>query len=356
MKSTGLVFVCAGLASLALPCHAESVDSAPRYEWTCVTPNAQFAPRDGAGALVHRGAMWLIGGWNPHDRIHFPKTCTNDVWRSTDGETWTLVKPNTYGTESFDAERDWEGRHTAGYVVFQDKMWIIGGDPIQGHYQNDVWHSEDGVTWTHVNKGYELPWGPRVLHYTVAFDGKIWVMGGQTLPQFAPADEAFYDDIWCTSDGIHWVRVEPEGPHWSPRGMIGGNVVHGNRMWLLGGGTYDTPGRPARAFYNDVWSSADGVHWTRHLEHAPWHPRQYHDVAAFDGRMWVLEGWNQENRNDVWHSGDGVEWHEVPDTPWAVRHASSIFAYDGALWVVTGNNMQSDVWKLERAPSAMMRK
>ena len=348
MKAAICALVLAWLTLAAMPCHADSGTPPPRYEWTCVTPSAQFAPRDGAGALVHRGAMWLIGGWNPRDKTHFPKTCTNDVWRSTDGETWTPVKPNTYGTESFDPETDWEGRHTAGYVVFQDKMWIIGGDPIQGHYQNDVWNSEDGITWTHVNRGHELPWAPRVLHYTLAFDGRIWVMGGQTLPQFAPAEEAFYDDIWSTTDGVHWTRVEPEGPHWSPRGMIGGNVVLGNRMWLLGGGTYDTPERPERTFYNDVWSSPDGVRWTRPLEHAPWHPRQYHDVASFDGRMWVLEGWNQENRNDVWHSADGAEWHEVPDTPWAIRHASSIFVYDGALWVVTGNNMQSDVWKLER--------
>ncbi|HPK00335.1 MAG TPA: hypothetical protein PKW60_12685, partial [Candidatus Hydrogenedentes bacterium] len=88
--------------------------------------------------------------------------------------------------------------------------------------------------------------------------------------------------------------------------------------------------------------------WQCHLEHAPWHPRQYHDVAVFDGRLWVLEGWNQENRNDVWHSADGVEWQELPGTPWAPRHASSLFVYKDALWVVAGNNMQSDVWKLER--------
>lgn len=345
-QSMRMLFIVCALSAMT----AAGATPAPEvsYTWTCVTRDAPFAPRDGAGALVYRDAMWLIGGWNPRDKAHFPKICSNDVWRSTDGVVWTCVKPNTFGTEAFEPETDWEGRHTAGYVVFQDKMWIIGGDPIQGHYQSDVWNSEDGVHWTHVNKGREAPWGPRILQYTVVFDNKIWVMGGQTLPQFAPAEELFYDDIWNTTDGIEWTKVEPEGAHWSARGMIGGNVVLDGRMWMLGGGTYDTPGEPERNFYNDVWSSADGVHWQCHVEHAPWHSRQYHDVAAFDGRMWVLEGWNQENRNDVWHSRDGVRWREVADTPWAPRHASSIFVYDNALWVVTGNNMQSDVWKLER--------
>ena len=64
--------------------------------------------------------------------------------------------------------------------------------------------------------------------------------------------------------------------------MIGGNVVFKDRMWVLGGGTYDTPKTPQRKFFNDVWSSADGVNWQCHLGHAPWAPRQYHEVAVFD--------------------------------------------------------------------------
>ncbi|MCP4645721.1 MAG: hypothetical protein GY851_35075 [bacterium] len=337
-----IAFALAGASVLA----AET--EVPRYKWIQVTGKAAFAPRDGAGALVYKDKMWLIGGWNPPDKVHFPQKCSNDVWQSTDGATWTLVRPNTYGTEAFDPVREWEGRHTAGYVVFKDEMWIVGGDPLQGHYQYDVWNSSDGKTWDHVNKGHQVPWCPRALHYTVAFKGKIWVMGGQTTSQFAPAENALYDDVWNSEDGIHWEKVEPEGPHWSPRGMIGGNVVFNDRIWILGGGTYDTPDEPERRFYNDVWSTADGVHWECHAESTPWHPRQYHDVAVFDGRMWVMEGWNKGNRNDVWHSADGVAWHEVPDTPWAVRHAASVFVYDDALWMVAGNNMESDVWKLVR--------
>ncbi len=327
---------------------AAAGEEACAYRWVEVTGKAPFAARDGAGALVYGGRMWLIGGWDSHNEAYFPLDCVNDVWSSADGAAWVMERPNTFGRPEFDPVREWEGRHTAGYVVFRDKMWIVGGDPIQKHYQNDVWNSSNGRNWTHVNKGQPVPWGPRALHYTLVFQDKIWVMGGQTAPQFAPAAERFYDDIWNSGDGIHWERVLPEGPHWSPRGMIGGSVVFDGRMWILGGGTYDTPDTPERRFYNDVWSSADGVHWECRLESAPWHPRQYHDVAVFDGKMWVMEGWNQENRNDVWYSADGVTWREVPDTPWKPRHAASVFVHDDALWMVAGNNMESDVWKLER--------
>jgi len=314
---------------------ADAPTGEPRYHWTCVTDQAAFAGRDGAGALVFQGKLWLLGGWNPGDKAHFPKICNSEVWSSTDGATWTLENH----------QAPWEGRHTAGCVVHRGRMWIVGGDCNQHHYQNDVWSSADGVHWELAND--HVPWAPRVLHYTLAFGGKIWVMGGQTLPQFAPADEVFYNDVWCSADGVTWQRVTEHAP-WVPRGMTGGGAVFQDRMWILGGGTYDTLNTPNRLFYNDVWSSADGVHWERRLESAPWEPRQYHDVAVFDDRMWVMEGWNQVNRRDVWYSADGVTWHEVPDTPWAPRHAASVFVYDNALWMVAGNNMFPDVWKLTR--------
>ena len=318
-----------------------------RYEWININEEAPFSPRDGAGALVFSGRMWLLGGYNRSDKKNFPRICNNEVWSSKNGVDWSLEKPNTFGTMDFDPDSDWEGRHTAGYVVFRNKMWIIGGDANQGHYHYDVWNSSNGRVWDHVNKDRKVPWGPRALHHTLVFRDRIWVMGGQTLPQFAPAEERFYNDIWNTADGLNWVKVDTVEPYWSMRGMIGGNAIHRGRMWIIGGGTYDTPGCPERSFNNDVWSSNDGTQWVRHIESAPWEPRQYHEVASFDGRLWVLGGWNKGNRNDVWHSEDGVNWFELHDTPWKPRYAASVFVEKNALWVVAGNNMESDVWKLQ---------
>jgi hypothetical protein len=227
-------------------------------------------------------------------------------------------------------------------------MWIVGGDANQGHYQFDVWSSADGKKWDHLNQGKPVPWGPRVLHYTVTFKNRIWVIGGQTIPQIAREADIFHRDVWTTTDGVSWQRIVPREPCWTPRGMIGGSAVFKDRIWLLGGGTYDTPKQAVRQFFSEVWSTADGVSWQRHVQQAPWAPRQYHDVAVFDNRLWVLEGYNLKNRNDVWYSADGINWYEVPNTPWKARHAASVFVHDNALWMIAGNNMESDVWKLRR--------
>jgi hypothetical protein len=220
----------------------------PEYEWQSVTMTAPWAARDGAGLLSYQGKMWLLGGWNPDPALRefFPLICNNEVWSSDDGAKWSLVKPNTFKDRSFDTASDWEGRHTAGYAVYRDKMWIIGGDCNQKHYQNDVWNSTDGATWDDVNKGKDVPWAPRVLHYTVVHNDKLWVIGGQSMPAFAGGDEKFYGDAWTSTDGVEWQRIIPQEPCWSPRGMIGGSAVMNGRIWILGGGTYETPTTPQR--------------------------------------------------------------------------------------------------------------
>ena len=317
------------------------------YRWAQVRDNAPFAERDGAGALIFKDNMWLIGGWNPREwaKGRFPTHCANDVWRSEDGAAWTMVKPNTC-TAPFDDELDWEGRHCAGYAVHAGKMWILGGDYIQGHAQTDVWTSSDGVAWTCVNR--DVPWGPRALHCTTVFGDRIWVFGGQ-VARFAPEKRPFRD-IWTTRDGVRWEAIEPKGPYWPARGMIGGSVVFDGRMWVIGGGIYGTPNGLVDRFYSDVWSSDDGVRWECHTREAPWPARQWHWITVFDDRMWVLQGRREGtgNGNDVWYSSDGVDWTELPDTPWKQRHAASVFVQNDALWLLGGSHLEPDVWKLVR--------
>ena len=331
-------------AQLALWMVTAMTAQQPAYQWTSLTEQAAFAPRDGAGLLSFDGKLWLLGGWNPGDKVHFPQICNSEVWSSPDGREWTLVNP----------QAPWEGRHTAGYVVHRGRMWIVGGDANQHHYQNDVWSSADGVTWELETDA--VPWGPRVLHHTVAFDGKIWMMGGQTLPQFAPAEERFFNDVWCSEDGREWTRVIEHAP-WSPRGMVGGSAVLDGRIWLLGGGTYDTPDHPQRLFYNDVWSSADGVEWTQVSADPPCGNRSGSAFLAFDGKLWVIAGSTPEasdppekhyatitTHNDVWCSADGANWERVVEhAPFAARKWVVGEVYRDHMFIIGGFDNRNSV-------------
>ncbi len=301
--------------------------------WQLVTAGPVFPPRDCAGALVFHNRMWILGGWNHDD----DPTTNSQVWSSGDGVTWQL-----------ETVAPWEGRHCAGYAVHRDKMWIVGGDNNLYHYQNDVWSSDDGITWTQVAS--DVPWRDRVTQYVLAFNDRLWVLGGQQITYFdLNGGKAVYNDVWSSEDGATWTRVLEHAP-WSPRGQILGAVVFDGKMWVIGGGTYNDP----RKYYNDVWSSSDGVSWERAPGHAPWEPREYHNVTVFDGRMWVLAGYHEYNLKTVWSSPDGIHWRELVDTPWAPRHAAHVYPFAGALWMVGGSIIDStptaDVWKLDPVP------
>ena len=58
------------------------------------------------------------------------------------------------------------------------------------------------------------------------------VIGGQTLPQFAPSIEAGYSDVWRSVDGRRWEMVA-DGLAWGPRAAIVGSAVLHDRMWLI---------------------------------------------------------------------------------------------------------------------------
>ena len=105
-----------------------------------------------------------------------------------------------------------------------------------------------------------------------------------------------------------------------------------------------------RLSFNDVWSSADGIEWHRHVEHAPWSPRHYCDVAVWDDKLWMVGGsygvaqspeevYTEGNRNDCWYSADGTTWTELPNSPWLERHCTSLFVHRDSLWLAAGNAM-----------------
>lgn len=58
----------------------QPADGGAGYTWHQVTAEAAFAPRDGAGALVFKDRMWLLGGWNWTDKVNFPNICNSEVW------------------------------------------------------------------------------------------------------------------------------------------------------------------------------------------------------------------------------------------------------------------------------------
>ncbi len=69
----------------------------------------------------------------------------------------------------------WRPRDSQGELVFQDRMWILGGwyDSFTSP-PRDVWSSADGKSWTRSTDS--APWKHSDLPMSIAFGGRMWMM------------------------------------------------------------------------------------------------------------------------------------------------------------------------------------
>jgi hypothetical protein len=308
-------------------------------DWQRVSDAAGWQPRDSQGELVYNDQIWIFGGW--FDSYHAPP---RDVWSSRDGKDWTLIT----------REAPWKHSDLPMAVVFQDKMWLMGGwynGRLPGHSaSNAVWSSTDGEQWDLVTT--DAGWSPRLASALVAFQDKMWILGG-TENYFFGDEQSLKNDVWHSTDGQLWSHATADAG-WTPRAYHQA-VVLNERMYVLGGGNY----RPTPHVKNDVWSSADGVEWIQETAAAPWQGRAWFSATVYRDRMWVIGGWSDspwQNLGDVWYSQNGREWTRLEsDIIWKERHEHSVFVFQDKLWVAGGHAqpLNSEVWSLDIPADAL---
>lgn len=235
--------------------------------WVRTIASAPWVQSDLPVSLAFNNKMWIMGG-----RKVPGSECSNKVWSSTDGARWELVTPNA----------GWSPRLGAGFVVFKGKMWVMGGTSDFYHnndstLMNDVWSSSDGKQW--ILETANAGWSKRAYAQAVVFDNKIWIMGGGKR---APDPAVATNDVWCSDDGVHWTKVT-SAAQWRPR-LWFSLVVYRDRMWVLGGWSDQNHN------FGDVWYSRDGKDWTQFKSDTCWSGRHEHSAWVFRDKIWVAGG------------------------------------------------------------------
>jgi Kelch motif len=305
----------------------------PSSNWVKVTDHADWQPRDSQGEMVFNDRLWILGGW-----FDSRQPAPRDVWASADGKTWKIIQQRA----------PWKHGDLPMALVFDHNMWLMGGwynGRLPDHSaSNSVWCSTDGANWRQVTE--HAGWSPRIAAGVVEFQGKMWILGG-TEQYYSGDDRNLKNDIWSSTDGKNW-KLEVANAPWTPRAFHQA-VVLNDKIYLIGGGNY----LPNYRAWNDVWRSADGVHWDRVTAAAPWNPRLWFSAVVYRDRIWVLGGWsNNPSRNwgDVWYSKNGADWIELKsDVVWKPRHEHSAFVFQNKIWVAGGMTwpLSNDVWTLE---------
>ena len=141
----------------------------------------------------------------------------NDVWKSWDGAHWRRLTADAGWAGR--AGLSVEVLNGEIYVFggsFNDDSAVVGGPPTRVYF-NDVWKSSDGRTWTRALE--HAPWAPRAGAATVVKNGWIYLLGGENgftcepLPTCTPP---YFNDVWRTRDGVNWELVTAHAA-WSAR-------------------------------------------------------------------------------------------------------------------------------------------
>ncbi|MGJ8660366.1 MAG: Kelch repeat-containing protein, partial [Cellulophaga fucicola] len=238
----------------------------------------------------------------------------NDVWYSTDGVTWT---------EATDSA-NFDGRHSHTSFVFDNKIWVIGGRDTNLDRLNDVWYSTDGVNWTEATD--EAEFDIRSKHTSIVHDNKMWVIGG-----YGGAGINWLNDVWYSTDGVNWTEATDDAgfnPIYAHT-----SVTFDNKIWVIAG--YDPSQLDSRK--NDVWYSTDGVTWTEATDDAGFIGRTSHSSVVFDNKIWVIGGHTGDALDDVWYSVDGFNWAKADDSSFTGRYNHSTVVFNNKMWVIGGN-------------------
>ncbi len=260
-------------------------------------PTPPWPPRSAAPVVVHQGRLWLVGGpyrvLRPDFRDFFdltadcslpgepPAACPatipttegerQDVWVSDDGVTWELVTDAAPWLK-------------AGHVLsFEGRLWNI----ITG--TGETWVSDDGAAWSLA--GDPAPWAIRWSAAVTAHEGRLWLMGGTTsqpcddcedpYPSFERGDYSYFNDVWWSIDGASWTR-ETDHAAWSPR-PAGQTFSLGGRLWSFSTGVCNP--NQLLCPLPQLWSSEDGAEWELVMNDTILQGTR----LAWRGRLWLYK-------------------------------------------------------------------
>ncbi len=257
--------------------------------------------------IEFNGKIWSYGGVNDYGGIdsHF-------AWSSDNGINWITTGTNPISLSSF------RKNHTV--TLFNNELYLIGGEDASDNAYGDIWKSADGINWTNVHAS--APFGLIPEHETLVFNNKMFVIAGNLTTNNT--------EVWSTINGTDWVQETPDA--FSGRSGQKG-IVFNNAMYIVGG--EDISGRKL----NEIWTSTNGSSWTQvNFIHFP--GRNAHTVNVYDNKVWVIGGKDAsiDYNSEIWYSENMSDWTIYTGTRPSDEGINShtILNYLDKLWLFGG--------------------
>lgn len=287
---------------------------------------------DGIGLFNWRdSAIICFGGWGAGT-----PTTTDTVRISTDGgKTFTFLSKLPYPV------------HTAAHVAGSDGYYyIFGADYLStSTQQKTVLRTTDFVTWTVMTNN--AAYGPRILISAWEWNGDLYVGGGQQDLTGALR----YNDIYKSTDGgANWTLFKSQALASNGDSVMIGNgycatVPFNRSIYRIMVNVY-----PATANKRCYKSLDGGLSWKR-ISDYPLSGVSYPSTNVWDGKLWVLGGYNgSANTSRIVYLDKLDSFHVYynyldnnPNDSVTATHASDLITYKDQQMYVMGNGKNTSV-------------
>jgi hypothetical protein len=262
-------------------------------------------------SVVAGGPGLVAVGWDGQGILDDSTDVDAAIWTSVDGDTWSRVP---HDEEVFGGA--WIKSVTVGgpglVAVGTEGPWSVGDAA--------VWTSADGINWSRVPHDESVFGGAdlqTINDVTMGGPGLVAVgSDGGTGPwdNNAAATAA----VWTSVDGITWFRVPHNetvfGTEGNPLPML--SVTAGGPGLIAVGADLRPPGLAK----TPVWTSPDGITWTRVPDDVTFRGAMMDVTVGGPGLVTVgLDG-------IVWTSVDGITWTSFPDDDAVFGRAGHMFS------------------------------
>lgn len=174
----------------------------------------------------------------------------------------------------------------------------------------------------------------------IKFNNRLYMLGGWTYDEPYQGGSVC-SEVWESIDGYTWKRLN-DAP-WPARHGMGATVNNG-KLYIVGGDEM-----------NDCWSTTDCINWICENNKLPFEGRYTPNLASINGKLILYAGVKFLSGNcpapfsctsfgfdDIWSSSDGKNWIKIAIAPWKPRgliHNSVVF--NNKIYIIGGGMKQS---------------
>ncbi len=280
------------------------------YPGKTLAEYAPFAKLAFNSAEYFKGSYYNLGGWTDAG----PKS--DVLHRSSDGIVWVDITNQT----------SFSPRLLHASVVFNEKLWVIGGRTNNEIFA-DVWSTVDGENWVLESEEIAIP--GIFNHKVVVFKDQLWLVGGS-------AQNSLLAHVYKSTNGVDWEIANPNQLFFQ---VAFGHqvVVHNDELWVIGG-----------LNFNEIWKSSDGEYWVKVEPELNMSASKFFGnhryIFSLDNRLWLI------NDQIIAYSDDGEKWNQFNDNlEFMAPPINSDFAlHNGAVYFPgAGSNNTGEVWYIE---------